>query len=580
MQYAHLIINITTPNYSSWRITDLQGREVIDHAMATVDPTADKLFTEDVFYMDPITAKPVLVDSPNRTRILPAVLIMNKTYGRLPSNGKLIYKCVPNNKYLPHFLVPYEMKQVGFSKNINNLFVLILFTNWFASHPIGTIHQTIGSVDVIEHFYEYKLYCRNLHVSVCQLTTNFFKRINSYEINNHTDVLIHRHNVENRCGKEWNIFTIDNKNTNTYDDAISIRHDSDVMQTISVYISNVSIWIDYFDLWELLSPRVATIYLPNKKMGMIPSFFVNEYLTLEKDKQRIAFCMDLSVCNDTIMDVSFKNVIINVSQNYTYEDKKLLKKREYKSLFNKVQSLVDNKKNIASTMKMNVLTSRDLVEYLMITMNYQVALFTRKYSAGIYKAIPQPNLREYSEEFIQNPKMMEYMKRGKFGQSKYITFAEVDDGESEQGLYLPITSPIRKLVDLINLTITQQLNNVVVVSHDATEFCNTWSEKLDIITLDTKETKHLEYECKLLKTCSDNLANEYEGIIVDILTENEVIKYTIYLPELEVSLRMKSMKTDAFDPNKCLLGSSNRYKLYLFEKETTLVKKIRLALKT
>jgi exoribonuclease R len=316
-------------------------------------------------------------------------------------------------------------------------------------------------------------------------------------------------------------------------------------------------------------------------MVMLPSFFVDQYLTLEKDKQRIAFCMDLSVYNDTIMDVSFKNVIINVSHNYTYEDKKLLKKKEYKSLFNKVQILVDNKKNIASTTKMNVSTSRDLVEYLMITMNYQVALFTRKYSTGIYKAIPQPNLREYSEEFIQNSKMMEYMKRGKFGPSKYITFAQVEDGDpNEKSLYLPITSPIRKLVDLINLTITQQVNNVVVVSRDATEFCNTWSEKLDVITQYTKETKQLEYECKLLKTCSDNVANEYDGVIVDIITEKDTTKYTVYLPELEVSLRMKSMKTDVLQPNKGLLGSSNRYKLYLFEKETTLVKKIRLALKT
>jgi exoribonuclease R len=249
-----------------------------------------------------------------------------------------------------------------------------------------------------------------------------------------------------------------------------------------------------------------------------------------------------------------------------------LKKKEYKSLFNKVQSLVDNKKNIASTTKMNVLTSRDLVEYLMITMNYQVALFTQN-RGGIYKAIASPNVSEYSEEFIQNPKMMEYLKRGKFGPSKYITFAGMglNDAPSES-LYLPITSPIRKLVDLINLTITQEVNNVVVFSRDATEFCKRWSEKIDIIIHDTKETKHLEYECKLLKTFTDNLANEYEGVIVNMITENDATKYTVYLPELEVSLSLR-MKDAS---NKFLLGSSERYKLYLFEKETTLVKKIRL----
>lgn len=64
--------------------------------------------------------------------------------------------------------------------------------------------------------------------------------------------------------------------------------------------------------------------------------------------------------------------------------------------------------------------------------------------------------------------------------------------------------------------------------------------------------------------------NEYEGVIVNMITENDATKYTVYLLELEVSLRMK----DA--PNKFLLGTSEKYKLYLFEKETILVKKIRL----
>ena len=33
-------------------------------------------------------------------------------------------------------------------------------------HPIGTLCNTIGSVDVLHHFYEYQLYCKSLYASI------------------------------------------------------------------------------------------------------------------------------------------------------------------------------------------------------------------------------------------------------------------------------------------------------------------------------------------------------------------------------------------------------------------------------
>jgi hypothetical protein len=70
---------------------------------------------------------------------IPGVLIItgNKTYGRQKNNagkkpysnnsGKLLYKCIPDDIRLPSFLIPYEIKNVGFSKVNKNLYVTFIF---------------------------------------------------------------------------------------------------------------------------------------------------------------------------------------------------------------------------------------------------------------------------------------------------------------------------------------------------------------------------------------------------------------------------------------------------------------------
>ena len=62
---------------------------------------------------------------------MPGVLLLdgNKTYGRQKNGnkikqGKLLYKCIPDDMRLPAFLVPYEIKNMGFSKVFKNLYVL------------------------------------------------------------------------------------------------------------------------------------------------------------------------------------------------------------------------------------------------------------------------------------------------------------------------------------------------------------------------------------------------------------------------------------------------------------------------
>ena len=86
--------------------------------------------------------------------------------------GKFYYKCIPNDKCLPVFLVAYEQKQCGFNKNVTNRYVLFKYSEWTSRHPIGTITNMIGNVKNLPAFYEYQLYCKKLFISLKEFTKN------------------------------------------------------------------------------------------------------------------------------------------------------------------------------------------------------------------------------------------------------------------------------------------------------------------------------------------------------------------------------------------------------------------------
>ena len=161
-------VHINNRDYASWTFynaTDFQEVEL------PINPIEHKLFANDIFTLvdDETSSKKVnIVHSTIRiSSSIPGVLIINdnKTYGR-HKNGKLLYKCVPDDMRIPTFLVPYEIKNMGFSKVFENIYVTFNFMEWKDKHPLGLLAQVIGSVDIIDNFYEYQLYCKSLNSSI------------------------------------------------------------------------------------------------------------------------------------------------------------------------------------------------------------------------------------------------------------------------------------------------------------------------------------------------------------------------------------------------------------------------------
>jgi exoribonuclease R len=74
-----------------------------------------------------------------------------KTFGRTSNKKRLLYKCMPSNKKLPFFLIPYEIRN-GFNKKHKNKLILFKFSEWGQfNHPHGSIIETIGDIDDVLH---------------------------------------------------------------------------------------------------------------------------------------------------------------------------------------------------------------------------------------------------------------------------------------------------------------------------------------------------------------------------------------------------------------------------------------------
>ena len=163
-------VNIYDRNYTKWDLCELSSNSTIENT-EIVNPLINKLFDGDIIKRvdDSITK---LSGLDNKAKLEGVLLLEgNKTFGRTPNKKRLYYRCIPNNKNYPVFLVPYDVK-IGFSKHQQNKYVLFNYDNWTSKHPYGELIEVLGDVDNLEVFYEYQLHCKKLHTSIKKLTNH------------------------------------------------------------------------------------------------------------------------------------------------------------------------------------------------------------------------------------------------------------------------------------------------------------------------------------------------------------------------------------------------------------------------
>ena len=104
----------------------------------------------------------------------------------------------------------------------------------------------------------------------------------------------------------------------------------------------------------------------------------------------------------------------------------------------------------------------------------------------------------------------------------------------ELDAYIHITSPIRRLVDLLNLMNIQTNMQIYEYSDNAKEFYNFWINKLDYINTTMRAIRKVQTECTLLELCTNNpeiRTTKYNGYLLDKIVRNDgLFQYMCYIP--------------------------------------------------
>jgi exoribonuclease R len=549
-----------------------------DIEISGLNPAENKLFTNDVFSYDTKTTELKILHSSIRlSKNIPGVLVLkgSKTYGRA-DNGKLLYKCIPDDRRLPTFLITYEMKNIGFSKVFVDCYCTFNYVEWSGKHPHGVISQMIGQVDILDNFYEYQLYCKSLNASIQNFTKNTSKALKNHSHDAFIENISKNHpEIVDRTDKSmWQIFTIDPPNSFDYDDAFSIRTSDNGIQQLSIYISNVTIWMDVLNLWDTFSRRISTIYLPDRKRPMLPTILSDCLCSLQSNNTRIAFVMDIFIDSDTIVDIKYSNSKIRVYKNYCYEEPKLMEDNNYNKVLELTQRISKKYKYIN-----NVRNSHEMVCYLMILMNYNVARELMMKKNGIFRStimkrdyLPPENVPEDVSKFI---------KIWNSAAGQYIDASCLEDGQTishdllDMEAYVHITSPIRRLVDLLNIIQFQQNTGIIKLSDNAWIFYQKWLDELDYINTTMRSIRKIQNDCNLLHMCSTSpevMDKTYKGYAFDKIIRNDgLFQYVVYLPELKMASRV-TFRENIENYAIC------DYKLFLFHDEERFKKKIRIHL--
>ena len=570
------------------------------------DPLSHKLFHEDEIAVSETGAITIVSASSMRNQSFPAVLVLNggKTFGRtVTSNsgkhGRLLYQCIPDNPNLPIFLVPYDVK-LEFSKVVKNKYVIVKFDHWRNVHPQGILDATLGNVDEYFPFSEYQLYCRNLVKLQDKAFAEFTKAARQHKAKSDDETWIRSHlanpeyNIVDLTHID-NIMSVDPEGCEDIDDAFSVRRLPDHeglnqgLIQVSIYIANVPLWLSVLDLWKHVcytsnvsnTSRITTVYLPDRKVPMLPTVLSEDLCSLKAGKLRYAFVMHATFKgSNELASVTYENALIRVKTNYAYEDKKLLKSADY-SLLKQIAQGLDKELH-------ELCDSHEVVATFMKFMNAQCAETLAKMNTGIFRNQAGGTEGSHSTEGgilsatgtvspqrfdgksnstggemlsatgTSGPHHTLHFSSGEMLSARYST---INEGHAHLGLshYSHITSPIRRLVDLINMRILMNGSKMDLESSTI--------EKINKIS---KLAKKAQMDCELYsKVLGADPETVYTGAIVDIDTD-EFGKdtQTVYLEELKTYARVKGPLNSFYN-----MGF---FKVYLFDDEHSLRRKIRV----
>jgi hypothetical protein len=553
---------ITQSNtYEKYEIVETKTFSPVNCDILPSNPYELKLFPNDTFN---ISGDTIIIEHSNlkQNQYISGILDLNMTHGKY--KNKFLYICKPDDKRIPYFVIPYNIPY-SFDKSIKQLYITFQFVSWESKYPQGSITQNLGCVNELSNYYEYVLYCKSLSHSLSKFSKDTKMKLSPFDKKNIDiiDKITEEYQITKISDNE-HVFTIDSVHSNDFDDAISYVQDE---HRINIYISNVAIIMDYLDLWDSFSNRVSSIYLPDRKRSMIPNMLTEKLCSLKEGSRRICYRLSIfydekeSIILEQKLDVC--NVLVHKNYNYDNED-------EYTNRhdFKRMQRILKSK------------GSKDVVTKLMLHFNHYIATVLVNEKYGIFKSLSQAQNHDIPKDLPIDIYNHISMIRN---QASLYTSYDKQNYKSIMhkniGVYLQSTSPIRRLVDLLNNIVLCYKLGLCVVNNHAIEFYEKWTseEKLDYINTASRAIRKIQSKCKIYNQHEINrklgIEPVYEGYIFDkIIKEGDgKFQYMVYLKDINLTTYITLL--DEYEN-----FSIHNFKLYVFMNEENDKKKIKLQL--
>jgi hypothetical protein len=266
----------------------------------------------------------------------------------------------------------------------------------------------------------------------------------------------------------------------------------------------------------------------------------------------------------------YSNVLISVAKNYAYEDPYMVEQDvHYRRVFDFTSSLSRQVKN-----------SHDVVSFWMVKMNRTTGEFMAKNRFGIFRSATYLNTHlriDEETDYGLNENTIRVIQTWNNTIGQYVLYKDgisLEHGLMSLASYIHVTSPIRRLVDLLNqMLLFGHLSLVRNVSEDARLFVEKWTKEMDYVNTAMRSIRRVQTDCELMNRCfnmPDIMTTEHSGVMFDRILKNDgTTHYMVYLEDLKLLSRIS---THSDLPNYSIA----KFKLFLFDDEDKAKKKIRL----
>ena len=209
-------------------------------------------------------------------------------------------------------------------------------------------------------------------------------------------------------------------------------------------------------------------------------------------------------------------------------------------------------------------------------MNYLSATYLVSQKRGIFRSA------KFNKMFVTPTsvptEVQKFLKTWNSFKGKYVKYNNIEGHDMLQlDAYIHITSPIRRLVDLLNIMIVQDSLKLMKLDGSRKEFYDRWTndESFEYINRTMRSIRKVQNDCNLLNMYAEDktlLEHEYVGYIFDKIKRNDdLYQYMVYMPKIKMVNRFTSRH------DKPSLAEY-KFKIYIFTDESQLKRKIRIEL--